>query len=278
VLFVKWGNVISEGFTVNNGVRQGSVLSPYLFCVYIDSISTKLNNLNIGCQLGDVLVNHLFYADDICLFCPSSKGLQFLLNVCHESGLELQLIFNKSKCKVLIFKSKSFKNCISCNFRMGDVTLEECSSYQYLGHFITNDCKDNMDILRQCRSVYAKGNNLIRNFHKCTVPIKALLFKMYCGSLYTAQLWSHFTSYVYKKLAVAYHGVFKKMLNLPRWASNSSVFASHNVPSFQEVIRRNVYSFYTRVTVCNNRLVANVINNIYSEDSTLQKRWHALLH
>ena len=88
----------------------------------------------------------------------------------------------------------------------------------------------------------------------------------------------HFTSYVYKKLLVACHGVFKKKLNLPRWASNSTLFVSHNVPSFQEVIRRNAYSFYTRVAVCINILVAYVINNIYSEDSTLQKRCHYLLH
>ncbi len=173
---------------------------------------------------------------------------------------------------------KSFKKCVSCSFRMGDVTLEVCSSYQYLGHFITNDGKDNKDILRQCRSIYAKGNNLIRNFYKCSVPIKALLFKTYCSSLYTAQLWSHFTLSVYKKLSVAYHSVFKKMLNLPRWASNSATFVTNNVPSFQEIIRRNVFSFYTRCAECDNKLVTNALSNEHSDDSTLLKRWHALLH
>ena len=44
IMYVKWGSAISAGFTVTNGVRQGYVLSPYLFCVYVDNMSNKLNN------------------------------------------------------------------------------------------------------------------------------------------------------------------------------------------------------------------------------------------
>ena len=134
-LYVKWGNSISEGFTVTNGVRQGSVLSPYLFCLYINKISIELNNLKIGCKLGSVLINHLFYADDICLFSPSRKGLQLMLNVCYNYGLELDITFNKTKCKIMIFKSKSYKKCISPIFRMGEVTPVECFSNKYFGTF-----------------------------------------------------------------------------------------------------------------------------------------------
>ena len=46
-MYVRWGNLISEPFHVTNVVRQGGILSPYIFNVYIDDLSTRLNALPI---------------------------------------------------------------------------------------------------------------------------------------------------------------------------------------------------------------------------------------
>ena len=67
---VQWGNLFSESFHVSNGVRQGGILSSYLFNVYIDDLSSRLNGLSIGCVLGDLFINHLMYADDLVLISP----------------------------------------------------------------------------------------------------------------------------------------------------------------------------------------------------------------
>ena len=58
-MYVRWNNVMSSGFKVTNGVRQGGILSPYLFCVYADELSRMLNNVNAGCFVGASLVNHI---------------------------------------------------------------------------------------------------------------------------------------------------------------------------------------------------------------------------
>ena len=42
-LRVKWGSVMSESFTVMNGVKQGGVLSPVLFVVYTDGEKVELS-------------------------------------------------------------------------------------------------------------------------------------------------------------------------------------------------------------------------------------------
>ena len=42
----------------------------------MDNLSSQLNAQYIGCSTGDVVVNHMLYADDIALFAPSAKGLQ----------------------------------------------------------------------------------------------------------------------------------------------------------------------------------------------------------
>ena len=67
---VKWGNCLSSLFSVSNGVRQGGVLSPYLFALYIDDLSVKLNCVKAGCFLGNSRLNHIIYADDLCCFSP----------------------------------------------------------------------------------------------------------------------------------------------------------------------------------------------------------------
>ena len=41
-LRVKWGSVMSESFTVMNGVKQESALSPVLFAVYTDGLLLRL--------------------------------------------------------------------------------------------------------------------------------------------------------------------------------------------------------------------------------------------
>ena len=55
---VGWGHCISNSFNVTNGVRQGRVLSPQLFNVYIDGLSDILNKSTIGSSIGNFNINH----------------------------------------------------------------------------------------------------------------------------------------------------------------------------------------------------------------------------
>ena len=67
-MFVRWSRFLSEGFQVYNGVRQGGILSPYLFTVYIDDLSAALTKCRTGCCNDDMNINHLMYADDLVVF------------------------------------------------------------------------------------------------------------------------------------------------------------------------------------------------------------------
>ena len=49
---IRWGNAISPSFTVSNDVKQGGIISPILFNVYMDGLSVLLNSSNIGRQIG----------------------------------------------------------------------------------------------------------------------------------------------------------------------------------------------------------------------------------
>ena len=59
-----------------------------------------------GCMVGERLLNHLMYADDLVIMTPSSAGLQQLLRVCSDYGQHFDIKFNPKKSVVMIMKIK----------------------------------------------------------------------------------------------------------------------------------------------------------------------------
>ena len=78
---IRWGNAYSPSFSVSNGVKQGRILSPFLFYVCIDDLSVSLNSSNIGGPIRNISLNHLYYNNDLCLITLSSAGIQKLLGM-----------------------------------------------------------------------------------------------------------------------------------------------------------------------------------------------------
>jgi len=52
---VSWYGYFSEYFLATNGVKQGEVLSPVLFCVYLNELLPALSAANVGCYVGIIL-------------------------------------------------------------------------------------------------------------------------------------------------------------------------------------------------------------------------------
>ena len=81
---VRWNDVLSKSFAVGSGVRQGGVLSPVLFNVYVDGIFDALSENGVGCHVHKLFCGCIMYADDILMLWPSVNGLQLTLDVCFE--------------------------------------------------------------------------------------------------------------------------------------------------------------------------------------------------
>ena len=100
---VRWGEIVSKQFLLRNGVKQGGVLSPVLFPVYIDNLLKTLKQRNIGCNIGNSYLGVFGYADDLTLLFTSLTGLKEMLNTCEVYAKDYNILFNAKKSKLMYF-------------------------------------------------------------------------------------------------------------------------------------------------------------------------------
>ena len=184
-------------FSVSNGVRQGGILSPFLFNVYVDDLSKSLNACRTGCIIADKVANHVMYADDLVIFSPCEKGLSQLLAICQRYGVSHDILYNSAKSAILLFKNHAMR-CMKDSqpeFSLENVKIPIADKVKYLGHYICDNLRDDSDLQRQCGMLYAQANVLKHRFHMCTLPVKITLFKTFCYGLYTSSLWWNYNLY-----------------------------------------------------------------------------------
>ena len=161
---IKWGNETSTCFTITNGVRQGDILSPTLFSIYMDDLSFILSESGIGCHIDDLCINHVFYADDLCLMAPCAIALQELIGLCYEYSVDIDLNFNATKSYCVAFTPKLYKLALP-SLHINHLPISYTDSIKYLGYIFTSDNSDDAEMLRQMRLLYCRSNRLIRMFN-----------------------------------------------------------------------------------------------------------------
>ncbi len=121
-------------------------------------------------MIGNTLVNYIMYADDLVVFSPSSAGLQQLLNLCSDYGLEHDILYNPDKSVGMICRTKEDKSIHFPVFKLSKKSLTVCAKVKYLEHIITERMTDDEDIDMQ-------ANILLCKFSFCSDEVKVSLFK-----------------------------------------------------------------------------------------------------
>jgi hypothetical protein len=129
---VRTGDALSQSITSTVGVKQGCVLSPLLFNIFVSDLPIIFKEDCDPITLHDTEISCLMFADDLVLVSRTRSGLQSALNYLHSYCTKWGLVVNLSKTKVLIF-NKGGKLIKSCQFVLNNQQLENVSSYCYLG-------------------------------------------------------------------------------------------------------------------------------------------------
>ena len=90
-----------------NGVKQGSVISPLPFTLYIDSLFLLLKQFGLGCHVELTYAGAFGYAVDIALVASSLYCLKKMISICQTIENKYSISFNPSKSKLLCFNVDS---------------------------------------------------------------------------------------------------------------------------------------------------------------------------
>ena len=123
-------------FNVGSGLKQGCILSPLRFNLYINDLAETVKALNIGINVAGEKVSLLLYADDLVLLAENELALQELLNALNSWCITNKISINEEKSKVVHFRTKSVSRS-SFDFNCGNTVLEITSAYNYLGVMLT---------------------------------------------------------------------------------------------------------------------------------------------
>ena len=241
----------SESWKTKSGLRQGGILSAYLFSFYIDEVLEKISRLGTGCFLGINKINILAYADDLVLLSPTSSGLQVLLNKIESFLDRLKLNVNVDKTVSMIFNRK--KNLSDISFLFNGRVLSKVLKYKYLGCILSTDLTDEEDIERSFKSFNKSFGCILRKFNSVDTEILYSLFNTYCVLFYGVEMCNRFysTKY-YRKINVSYHASLKNILKVPRFYSNHFVCCVLNAFTFENLLNFRQLRFLFWLRKCEN--------------------------
>lgn len=210
IITVNWHGTVSQEFTTANGVKQGGVLSPILFAVYIDVLLERLAACGVGCYIGRRFMGAFSFADDISLLAPTVAAATRLLQVADEFSKEYDVTFNAGKSKLLVFGPLGGAVQV---YHKG-VLIPYVTEDKHLGNpFGQNSPIDAIktgteDMIKRANALHAK-------FHFASWDVKYLLFKTFCTAWYGSQLWD-VNERSTAPLCVEWRKVVRKLLQIPR--------------------------------------------------------------
>ena len=170
---VVWRQTFSEYFHVLSGTKQGGVLSPKIFTLYMDELIRRLRDKGIGCHVMNLFLACLLYADDMCLIAPSRGAMQKMLDICVNFCDEFCLSFNIKKSKVMVFGNTKGKNVTPLT--LYDKPLEFVPQWTNLGVTIVAGSSLTFSCKKELSSFYRSLNSLLSSIQK---PNELVLMKL----------------------------------------------------------------------------------------------------
>ena len=148
---------ITEEFQMKKGIRQGCVLSPHFFNLYIKKIFRDIEDME-GVNVGGHNINNLRYADGTSLLALKEQKLQNLLTTVNDKGNPYGMEINVKKTKSVIASKKQEIPKVSIS--LDGTAIEQVQKMVYLGSITKGDGKSEVEIKRGIEIARNAFNNM----------------------------------------------------------------------------------------------------------------------
>ena len=242
----KWGDALSSSFPVPSGVKQGGVLSPHLFTMYMDDLVNRLRSKGVGCHVARNFVAAILFADDLCLIAPSRKAMQIMLDICVNYCREFCLTFNAAKSKSMLIgkghthdKPKLFIN---------DQQIEFVSEWKYLGATLTAAKSLSFSPKRDLSNFYSSFNS-IHNSHTrpSELVLMSLLYSNCVPCLTYAADVKNLPASDMSKCNSALNNAIRRIFGFNQWESIRTLRSQFGYPDIYTIFEKRRLSFYTQL-------------------------------
>ena len=212
---VKVGDDRSDWIKIEKGVRQGCVLSPYLFSLYSQLVMDEMEQLG-GIKIVGRNINNIRYADDTVLLADTEERLQELIDRLDEEGRAIGLKINIGKPELMGVTKRTEQLRVEAH--VNGEAVRQVSSFRYLGSLISEDGRCDAEI--KSRIAMAKGNfgkmrRILTNL-SLGMNIRLMLLKCYVWStlLYGCEAWN-IGGVMRRRLGAAEMWFIRRMLRIP---------------------------------------------------------------
>ena len=201
---------MSDNFEIRNGMRQGAILSPLLFSIYLNPLLNKINKCNTGCDLGDNASKIFAYADDLVVLSPTLGGLKEIINHIASYSDNYQINFNAEKSFILPYSYHLSE--FDINVELNGSQIKMVNHVEHLGFFMSSG-RYSYEFDNIIKDMNVKTNVLRSNFSCMSLGCKVKLFKAHCLHLYGCELWD-LSDRNLTRLEITWKKCIKSLLNL----------------------------------------------------------------
>ena len=272
---VKWNNSTATPFKINNGVKQGGVMSAPLFALYIDPLLKKLNSSKQGCYIGHLAANAFGYADDIVLLTPSCEALKNLIKICENFAEEYKLNFNPKKCKILVYSTIKLDTG-NIDIKIAGHKIEIVKSEKHLGHTFQT-AHNIINLENVIKDIRIRTNVIVNKFRPVSWQAKVTLFQSQCSSLYGCHLWRLDDPSV-DNLCTTWKVCSRKILGLSTQTRSYMLNQIMGTLPIKDVIMSRILNFFVSGLNHDNTIISDFFKNkLVSNSSYMLTNINAIL-